>query len=316
MSVYDLYYPYFDLIKHDSSTLPDYLLGPFLATSRDLIKQLERHRSIDSPRYPSLYPDQMGIARWHDDDELDDDLWLLYGFSRVNDFLLLPYQDSILARSGSARWEAAYRPFWEELGFAPFGERPYSPFHHEIVEVAEAMPGQTKPRIEAVFWPGLMFGAMLFSRAGVRVSFPEGVVDKRTAEESTLYFTYQRRWRKTNDLSLGWGHNSQWRTRFHRCYESPTHLHFNVDGQIDISSEASLGRWVGQWHDFLWQTFGERATHHPGFNAPNDGLLYAERKELLLHRCFVRSVIQESKTWYPYDDTLTASKEEALWLRD
>src|SRR6266550_1650701 len=96
-----------------------------------------------------------------------------------------------------------------------FDERPYSPFFHEIVRQ---------------FWPGLMFGSMMFARAGVGVRCHPTILRKDVAETSPMYFTYSRRRRLTVDLSMGWGHNSQWRTNFRRDYVDGDVYHFNVDG--------------------------------------------------------------------------------------
>jgi hypothetical protein len=281
MSVYTLVPWYHELIARDSNALATYLTGPFLAATHDLASTLARHRTISGPRYaPGPHPRA-------EDPGLTNDLWLLYGFSRVNDALLLLFQSTARA-PGIARqeWATAYRHYWTALGFAPFGAGPYSPFYHEIVEVADPDPGQSVPRIEAVRWPGLMFGDLLFARAGVRVRFPAGAVNRRTAEESTLYFAYQRLHRRTNDLSMGWGHNSQWRTRFHRCYTGRGRFHFNVDGNLDL---------------------GGNDRH------PNAGLPLAERRALLVNRCFVRATPQMEEEWWPWDDTLTVAHDTPLW---
>ena len=79
---------------------------------------------------------------------------------------------------------------------------------------------------------------------------------KEVAERSTLYWAFARNNRPTEDLSNGWGSNSQWRTSFRRDYELDGTLYYNVD-----------------------------AKDSPGAFDPE--LDDAERLELLRHRCFV-----------------------------
>jgi len=93
---------------------------------------------------------------------------------------------------------------------------PFSPLHHEIVAVIEDEPRGDAVAIEHVFWPGLTFGEMIFSRAGVRVRASPRVINKAISEQSVLYWAYWRNHRAVEDLSLGWGHNSEWKTRFRR----------------------------------------------------------------------------------------------------
>ena len=89
-------------------------------------------------------------------------------------------------------------------------------------------------------WPGLMFGNLLFSRCGVRVQGGRDHIAKEIAECSTLYFTYRRLHRKTSDRSMGWGSNSQWRTSFRRDYEHDGYVLYNVDGEIDLTSDSQF----------------------------------------------------------------------------
>ncbi|WP_147256536.1 hypothetical protein [Pseudonocardia hierapolitana] len=114
-----------------------------------------------------------------------------------------------------------------------------SPFHHEIFAVVsdESAPAAT---VEDVLWPGHWYGDLLFSRAGVRVRAPGHLIDPVTATTSTLYFTFRREPRRTNDLSHGWGSNSQWGTEFPRFYSDAEGLHLNWDGRIDIGTDGPV----------------------------------------------------------------------------
>ena len=91
-------------------------------------------------------------------------------------------------------------------------------------------------------------------------------------------------WRTRNrpfqDLSHGWGSNSQWRTSFRRDYRIGQEFHYNVDGKHDLAA--------------------------PGATAEDrDGLTREERTELLTNRCFVRTTKPHGDLW-PYDDILRA----------
>jgi hypothetical protein len=99
---------------------------------------------------------------------------------------------------------------------------------------------------------------------------------KEVAERSTLYWAYARNHRKSEDLSRGWGSNSQWRTAFRRDYALGGRLFYNVD-----------------------------ARPHPG--GPDADLTAAERAELLRHRCFVTCTTPSDDLW-PYD--LSATEDD------
>jgi hypothetical protein len=220
--------------------------------------------------------------------------WQWYALSRVNDVLIgaltpeLPHRQAYLKQDVYRRDQLfgidalvegrlgplaanEYRGFFGELGFSAIEGGPFSPFHHEIVEViADGSNGIT---VDHVFWPGWMFGQMLFARAGVRVR--SGVLNKN-ADRTPLYFSWWRPQRDTEDLSHGWGSSSQWRTDFRRDYQTPTQLRFNLDGKWPVADEV--------------------------VQRPDGDLTVEERIELLTHRSFVRS---EKRPWgrWPYQDT-------------
>jgi hypothetical protein len=288
---------YWTLVELRPEIQPSYLTGEGLEGARELMAPLEPYRRRNGQSNP--YPVQ------------DVDLWDLYALSRVSDYLLLPFQitatpDSDLLppsnelqprffdASGFLRRglpkisEDLYLRFFETLGFARFEERTFSPFHHEIVEVDQVTDDSAEVTIVRPLWPGLKFGDMLFSRSGVRVRAPASKIRKTVAEQSTLYFAYLRHRRKTDDLSMGWGHNSQWRTDFRRDYEDNEHYYLNVDGHIDIGSfEVS-----------------------PDADEVRRDLPPGARRELLIHRCFVTCTLRDHDRW-PFDDTLTLRKGEA-----
>ena len=183
--------------------------------------------------------------------------------------------------------------FFEALGFEPFLEQRYSPFFHEIVEVLETDAPQTSIEIERELWPGLMFGDLMFARAGVRIRVPRNRVCKQYAEETPLCFSFRRHRRRAVDRSIGWGSNSQWRTAFRRDYLDGDLFRFNVDGEVDIGGSES--RVLSGMEDF-------------------DAELPIEaRRELLVNRCFMSQPYpwNNDEDW-PSRDTLTVRRNDPL----
>ncbi|MDT8350984.1 hypothetical protein [Roseomonas mucosa] len=102
------------------------------------------------------------------------------------------------------------------------------------------------------------------------------MLDPHLASSTTLYFAKRRRHRRTEDLSLGWGSNSQWRTAFRRDYAEGGRLFYNVDAREMIGSSA-------------------------GASGPpvDEDLTDVEQVELVTHRCFVRTAKPDDDRW-PY----------------
>ncbi|WP_454774755.1 hypothetical protein [Janthinobacterium tructae] len=85
--------------------------------------------------------------------------------------------------------------------------------------------------------------------------------------------------RSVNDLSHGWGGNSQWRTSFRRDYVVGDTRFCNVDGKYDLAAQAADAADAGY----------------------SPALTLAERIELLTQRCLVSSTKAHEELW-PYDD--------------
>jgi hypothetical protein len=208
----------------------------------DLYRDVLRARSFDEER---RWLDEFGKRRGSPiPPATPEELWELYALSRVVDML---------------RQRADIAEFMESLGLQRIEPRPFHPFFHEVVTIAEET---------TELWPGYMLGPLLIARAGcaVKADFP-----KEIAERSTLYWAFLRRNRPTNDLSLGWGSNSQWRTSFRRDYLLDGVLHYNVDAR-------------------------------PLAHGMDEDLDAEEKLELLRHRCFVRCAKRDDDRW-PYSDT-------------
>jgi hypothetical protein len=214
-----------------------------------------------------------------------EELCRLYALSRVIETLLLRFQQG---RCDSSDWPGPaismdeYEAFSTALGLTICRPSTYSPFHHEVVKVTPSASSDDRVNVLSQEWPCLMLGALLISRAGVHVSSNVTRLSPGIADSSVLYWAYRRKNRSCQDLSRGWGSNSQWRTRFRRDYRFGTTLHLNVDGHVDLSTCETL---------------------------VDDGLSRAERIELLVNRCFV-STANHSEDWWPYDDTLRIQEQD------
>ncbi|MEW2352864.1 hypothetical protein [Spirillospora sp. NPDC029432] len=252
------------------------VLDGWTAATAGLLDVLSPLRHRESPQVG----DDGEAAAWY-----REGLFALYALSRVSDLLI--ERGCPAGGTGGRTLDRAalsvHERFFGRVGLerVRHGEA-FSPFHHEIfaVSVDESAGAVT---VEDVLWPGFRFGDLLFCRAGVRVRAPSRLLDAGTATTSTLYFTDRRDPRPSDDLSHGWGSNSQWRTRFHRFYEDSAGLHLNWDGE----------KYIGE-----------------GFVAPEDdangGLTVPQRRELLLHRCFVTAPMPAGESdHYPYDDRVS-----------
>lgn len=202
-----------------------------------------------------------------------DELWELYALSRVNEIMLLHFAPD----RGFDSWSAppvsmnTYLEFMSRLGMSAVEEVSFSPFFHEIVHVDQADDPDSPIRLTEGLWPSFMLGPMLFSRGGVRIEAGRNRIDKSVAETSMLFWAYTRRNRPCQDLSHGWGHNSQWRTGFRRDYRFADMTFLNVDAQPDSDDDES-------------------------------DLTVEERAELLFHRCFV-TCKKPGADCFPYDET-------------
>ena len=296
----------YELIAEDPPPdLVGFLLGEGVAAGRELMRPLERHRRLADA--VSL-PDE---EWWH--------LWELYGLSRLCDFLLLPFQigepcaagvdriaNVVFVRNDAIGREVrgplapppeitidTYVRFWEGLGFEPFFERPYSPFHHEIVAVDATAPAGTPITVAQVLWPGLTFGKMLFSRAGVCLRCPPGVLD--TGSCRVLYALLRAPTSTPPDGGIVGrvGPQLAMADGLRPLLRGRRPFHFNVDGQ-DRPRRRRTG--VGRNR--------RKSRQRPAVGgAPTN---------MLVHRCFVACRLPGIDRW-PYYDTLTAASNQPCW---
>ncbi|WP_437976100.1 hypothetical protein WMF11_00870 [Sorangium sp. So ce295] len=257
---------YDSLLEYDGGSLYPDVLAPWLAASAGERIWLCSFASRRGSPIPSVDVE---------------DLWRLYALSRVNDTLLLRFQRGTADGSdwpGPLISQAEYVAFAEALGLTIVQASSFSPFHHEIVAVEYADDRRQPVSLVSCSWPCLMLGDMLFSRAGARVRGGREIIRKDVAESSTMYWAYRRKNRPQQDLSHGWGSNSQWRTAFRRDYRVGQRLYYNVDGKRDLGTLESTVE-------------------------DDDGLTREERVELLTNRCFIFTMKPHDDLW-PYDDRL------------
>jgi hypothetical protein len=219
-----------------------------------------------------------------------DDLFRLYALSRVCETLVLGFQKG---NADGSNWPgpvltiAEYTSFVEAVGLTIVHPTRYTPFHHEVVNVEVSKELLTVPVLLSSHWPCLMIGNMLFMRAGATVLTSEHQLTPGIANATTIYWSYRRKNRPTNDLSKGWGSNSQWRTCLRRDYHVQDKFYFNVDGKCNLAMlpEESID-------DF--------------------GLTKAERIELLVNRNFVTTE-KPHDDMLPYGDTFSINAHSTTW---
>ncbi|MFI6445386.1 hypothetical protein [Kitasatospora sp. NPDC050543] len=215
--------------------------------------------------------------------EFGDPLQTAYALSRVSDALIYKFQP-LLPPGSEIPWahdihqpecwpqitRDQYLAAFARLGMAPIGDVAFEPFFHEVVHVEQDEHPEAPVEITGTVWPGLMFGEMLFSRAGVTVRAGARHLVAGIADRSPLHDVFMRRYREeTFDGSLAWGSNSQWETDFRRDYLTDTAFHFAIDADPD-SDRDSLGK--------------------PRRLTP------AERSDLVRHRCVTRP-LQDPDAW-------------------
>lgn len=253
---------YDEILAYKRHTLFHDVLIPWTERARTAVADLARFQS------PVVYDPK--------DEESQSSMWNLYALSRVNDLLLMSFQSSDSEGKLPAISHYEYQSFFTGIGFtlADLGE--FDPLHHEIVRVEQSAVDNERIQIYEQLWPELMLGQLVFSRAGVSVLGGRSHIVKEVAEHSTLYFSFRRAQRKTSDLSMGWGSNSQWRTAFRRDYQVDKTRIYNVDGINRLKADGSS-------------------------SLDEDGLTVSERIEHCKFRCFVVTHKPNHDLW-PFDD--------------
>jgi hypothetical protein len=216
------------------------------------------------------------------------DRWRLYALSRVLQILVLRFQTGAADQSpwpGPQLSMAELCSFGERLGLSWEFPATFSPFDCEIVEAVHGTDPLQELTLIQTRWPCFMLGPMLIFRAGTSVQGVDAVFNAAAASCSTLYWAVRRKHRPYDDLSLGWGSNSQWRTEFRRDYRVLGRCFYNVDGLHDLSAQPA-------------------GPYEP--ESAEYSLTPEERIELLIHRCLVSTTNPSDDLW-PYHDRFEAA---------
>lgn len=220
-------------------------------------------------------------------DITDEESWNLYSVSRVSDIMLLRFQEGNADNSPYRDPDISldhYTEFFTHIGFTEQSVRNYHPFYCEVVEVINEDVADIE--LVELKWPAFMLGNMLFSRAGAVVKAPRQQLVKGIADSSCLYWSFWRKYRETTDLSMGWGHNSQWGTSFRRDFDLGDRYAFNVDGcneRVDLQ--------------FPLKNTDDRM----------GGMQRESRIEFLRNRCTTTCAIDDGDLW-PFDDYFEEKK--------
>ncbi|MDM5181684.1 hypothetical protein PO883_31385 [Massilia sp. DJPM01] len=211
----------------------------------------------------------------------------LYCASRLSDVMLLRFQHGGSGYAGPDITSDNYAALFAHLGFRAELPSRFHPFWCEVVEVSESS-GDTI-EMTGLLWPALLLGNMMFSRAGVSVSAPAHLLARGIADQSALYWSYWRKNRKTIDLSMGWGSNSQWGTDLRRDFDLGDRYAYNVDGgnkRIDL-----------------------RLPLVDDDEQAMDYMDIADRIDFLRNRCLTRSDMPGGSDFWPYDDYFEELKD-------
>ena len=255
---------YWKILQYEGPHLFADVLQPWQPYAERGIKALRPYGTAEATGWRK---NLAGRTAYKDPHQLQ--LWELYALSRVSDLLLLPFQ--VMRHAEQHRWDAWAGPaitieersaWFRSLGMRPVEQPTFHPFYHEVVAVEQsADPAEPICLVETV-WPGFLLERLMICRAGVRVRGGAEHICQAVAEESTLYWTYRRNNRPTDDLSHGWGSSSQWRTDFRRDYEDATALWYNVDGDEPEGLERDDSEAAGS-------------------------LTPSQRRELVVNRCLI-----------------------------
>lgn len=159
-------------------------------------------------------------------DETD---WELYALSRVFDVLICALQNSSHYPQISLN---EYITFAQSIGLSCEQPIQFHPFFYEIVDVQN---GNDPFTFKNIHYPALLLGDLLINRGGATITLPTTKYQIEEIKSAPLHWTYTRNNRETNDLSHGWGHNSQWRTSFRFDFRTTKGLYYNFVGKHNLN---------------------------------------------------------------------------------
>lgn len=216
---------YDEFISYSGERVWEDVFLPQWASLTQTRKYYESIKNRDCGRKP--WPDLFGSESYD-----------LYCLSRLSDKMLLGLQSENLDGNLPVISLKNYMSFFNHIGFDVVEPTEFHPFNCEIVEVVES-EDLTISIVEQI-WPAIMLGNMMFARAGVKVRSPRHLFAKGVADRSILFWSYHRKNRRCMDMSIGWGHNSQWSTNFRRDFDLGDRYVYNVDESRSLNLKTVI----------------------------------------------------------------------------
>ena len=167
----------------------------------------------------------------------NEDNWEFYALSRVLDILTLRFQPN--KNVGNFDWDGPnisldeYIEFVKLLGFEINYPSNFSPFDCEIIETKR---GKNNFDIMEYLFPSIRLKGLMVKRAGVIISNSPDNYDLNLINNAKIFWSYRRKNRKHEDLSHGWGSNSQWRTDFRFDVETENLFIYNIKGKYNLNN--------------------------------------------------------------------------------
>ena len=216
---------YFDLMEQEGESLPTKLIFNWI-NKNDYTHYLERIKQ-------SFLKDEDFILT-------QEDSWELYALSRVLDLLTLRFHKDNNADAseylGPKIDLSDYLEISNRLNLTITNPKSFHPFHCEI---NEAVHGNEDFEILNCLTPTLKIGNLLLKRAMVDISLNSNKYDLDLVNTAKIYWAHRRKNRRFQDLSHGWGSNSQWRTGFRVDLETEKSYIYNVYGEFDLRNHSN-----------------------------------------------------------------------------
>lgn len=188
------------------------------------------YRNYLSSTFDKLQPDK----------EIDlskEEIWELYALTRVLDTLTLRFQTN--NKADGSDWLGPELTLSEYIAFIDLiGLEAKTPktFHTFDCEIIEALEGENDFHIIECCFPTIKSKNLILKRAGVKILLNPQNYNLTLINKATIYWTYRRKNRYYQDLSLGWGSNSQWRTELRLDIETKDSFIYNQKGEFDLNN--------------------------------------------------------------------------------
>lgn len=212
--------------------------------------------------------------------------WDLYALSRVLDILTFRFQYAAgeeIASSDPKITLKEFISFAEAIGLTVKHVQEYHPFYCEIVRAECDEPSF---KLLETRFPALMLNHLMIKRAGVIIALHPSEYCIDLVNNATIYWSYWRNCRPSQDQSRGWGSNSQWRTSFRFDVERENGFLYNTQGKFDVGTVNEEAQ--------------EELRHYD--------LSFSEAREITKYRHFITSTKKDNDL-YPYSYKLFESKE-------